>query len=275
MNSSRYKVTKKDIDGAFWRWFFGAQISWNYETMQSGGVALCLMPILRKIYKNDEDLKKELDLHFAFFNTNPWSANIILGATIALEENHDPNDLEGSREAITSIKTGLMGPLAGVGDAILFIIPMTIFGAMAGYMGLEGSPLGLMFGLAYGVAMIFVRRFLFRMGYSQGSKFVTSLSNQLKSLTNSASILGLMVVGALIASTVSVTIPFTFQQGEVQLGLQSILDMIMPNLIPACLVGLVYWLLGRKGMTSTKAIFLILLISFVGYFTGIFGVAGA
>lgn len=271
-NTNTGVVTKKDVNGAFWRWFLAPQIAWNYETMQSGSVVLCLGPVLRKIYKNDEDFKKVIETHFSFFNTNPWSASIIMGAAIAVEENHDPTDMEASREAVTSIKTGLMGPLAGVGDAIFFIIPMTIFGAMAGYMGQEGNPTGLLFGLIYGIAMIFVRKFLFTMGYTQGSKFVTSLSNQLKSLTNSASILGLMVIGALIASTVTVKVPYVFKQGEVTMELQGILDMVMPNLVPAILVAVVYWLLGKKGMTSTKAILLILVIAFAGYLTGIFGV---
>ena len=47
--------------------------------------------------------------------------------------------------------------------------------------------------------------------------------------------------------------------------------MIMPNLLPILLVFLVYWLLGKKGFTSTKAVFLILIISFIGYFLGLLG----
>lgn len=264
-------VTKKDLNKVFWRWALGSQMSWNYETMQSGGVVLALGPVLRKIYTDDEEYKQAMDSHFAFFNTNPWIGNIIMGATIAVEESHEAGGLQETREAVASIKTGLMGPLAGIGDAILFIIPMTIFGALAGYMAQEGSALGILFGLAYCFVCLFVRRWMLFMGYKQGNKFVTSLSGQLKSLTHSASILGLMVVGALISSTISINIPFVFTQGDVKVGLQDTLNQIMPNLVPALLVVLVYWLLGKKNFTSTKAICLLLLIAFAGSLVGLFG----
>lgn len=273
MNSNNNElVTKKDLNTAFWRWNLGSQMSWNYETMQSGGVVLALGPILRKLYPNDDDYKEALESHFTFFNTNPWIGNIIIGATIAVEETHNEQNKNEIRETVASIKTGLMGPLAGIGDAVLFVIPMTIFGALAGYMAKDGSPLGILFGLAYCIACLFVRKWMLVMGYKQGNKFVTSLAGQLKSLTNSASILGLMVVGGLISTTVTVKIPMVFKTGSVKVGLQDTLNQVCPNLVPALLVVLVYWLLGKKNFTSTKAIVLILILAFIGYFTGIFGV---
>ena len=39
--------------------------------------------------------------------------------------------------------------------------------------------------------------------------------------------------------------------------------MILPKLLPAAVVGFVYWLLGKKGMTSTKAIFIVLVLCIV------------
>lgn len=265
-------LTKKDLNKAFVRWTLGTQMSWNYETMQSGGVVLALAPALRKIYADDEEYKQALISHFTFFNTNPWIGNIIMGATLAIEESHTQGGFVATREAVASIKTGLMGPLAGVGDAILFIIPFTILGAIAGYMAQDGSAIGILFGLAYALFSFVIRRWLLFMGYREGSKFVSTLSGQLKNLTHAASILGMMVVGALISTTVSVKIPMVFSQGDVKVGLQDTLNMIMPNLVPALLVVFIYWLLGKKNFTSTKAIFLLLAISFIGYLTGILGV---
>lgn len=266
-------ITKKDVSGAFWRWFFGAQIAWNYETMQSGGVVLSLGPALRKIYRKDTDFKAALLSHFTFFNTNPWSGTIIIGAAIAAEEEHDPQDPEATREAVTAIKTGLMGPLAGIGDAVLFTIPFTIFGALAASFAQNGSPIGILFPLLYSLVMIAGRRWLFHMGYRQGAKFVTSLSTQMRLLADAASVLGLMVIGALIATVVSVTIPTVFSAGGATVELQTTLNSIMPYLVPAGLVGLTYWLLGKKWMSSSRAIVLLIAIAFIGYFIGLFGVA--
>ena len=47
------------------------------------------------------------------------------------------------------------------------------------------------------------------------------------------------------------------------MNVQDILNQICPKLVRAALVGFVYWLLGRKGMTSTKAIFIVLVIGVV------------
>lgn len=268
-NSKR--ITKKDLNGAFLRWSTTCQICWNYETMQSGGVVTALGPVLRKIYPDDEMYKQAVLSHYTFFNTQPFMGNIVLGAVIAMEEQHDTADYQTTRGGVASIKTGLMGPLAGVGDAIFFVIPFTIFNAIAAYMGMDGSPLGIAIGITFGVALLFLRKYMFNMGYAQGSKFVTTLSHQLKNLTNSANILGMMVIGALIGSVITVAVPFTFQQGEVTVALQDTLNMIMPNLVPAALVFFIYWLLGKKGMTSTRVILVVLLISFIGYNLKIFG----
>lgn len=246
MTNSKKILTQQDLNGVFLRWATTCQICWNYETMQSGGVVTTLGPALRKIYPDDEQFKQAILSHYTFFNTQPFMGNIVLGAALAMEEQNGPTDFENTRRAVTSIKTGLMGPLAGVGDAIFFVIPFTIFNAIAAYMGMEGSPLGIGFGILFGLALVFVRRYMFTMGYREGSKFVTTLSHQLKSLTNSANILGMMVIGGLIGSVINVGVPFTFTQGEVTASLQSTLDMIMPNLVPATIVAFVYWLLGKK-----------------------------
>lgn len=64
-----------------------------------------------------------------------------------------------------------------------------------------------------------------------------------------------------------------FQIGEVALNLQTdVLDKIMPSLLPVLLTALVYKLLGNKKWTPTKLILLIIAISLVGSFFGIFAV---
>ena len=45
----------------------------------------------------------------------------------------------------------------------------------------------------------------------------------------------------------------------------------MPRLLPAAIVAGIYWLLGRERMTSTKAIFIVLIVSVVLSALGIVG----
>lgn len=262
------KLDKKDINKARNRWITSAQIAFNYETMQSTSVVYALGPCLEKMHKDDpEALKSSLRTHFQFFNTQPWMGNVILGAALAIEE-------EGGKNAIETagaIKTSLMGPFAGLGDSIFFVLPKTIFGAIAAYMAIEGSPVGLSICLLIGLIMLVLRFKMWDIGYKQGVKFVTSMQSKLSNLTDAAAVMGLLVVGALIASNVSATIPYTFAVGETTASVQSALDKIMPNLLPLLITLGTYWALGKKGMTSSKMVWILIAFAILGAFTGFLG----
>ncbi|GAY76861.1 PTS system, mannose-specific IID component [Sporolactobacillus inulinus] len=79
-------VTKKDIRKASIRYMFMACNTFNYENQQAPAVVYGLSKVLRKIHKKDEDYKASLNNHFNYFNTTTWMANLLLGASIAMEE---------------------------------------------------------------------------------------------------------------------------------------------------------------------------------------------
>lgn len=129
-------LTKKDcVKGAI-RWSLMAVTTFNYDTQLAPAVVFGIGPLLRKIYKDDDEYVEALNNHYKYFNTMPWLANIVLGATLALE------DKEGitSLDAVQNIKVSLMGPLAGIGDTLFWTLLPTIMGSIAGYMALEGNP---------------------------------------------------------------------------------------------------------------------------------------
>lgn len=149
----------------------------------------------------------------------------------------------------------------------------TIMGSIAGYMAQQGNPLGAIIWLICNIIFWFVKRKMFAVGYTSGTKLITNLGQRLSTFTEAASIMGLSVVGALIATSVKVSTALQFQIGEVALNLQTdVLDKIMPSLLPVLLTALVYKLLGNKKWTPTKLILLIIAISLVGSFFGIFAV---
>ena len=47
-------------------------------------------------------------------------------------------------------------------------------------------------------------------------------------------------------TVVKANVALTFKQGDLKMTGTEILDQIMPGLIPAALVALVYWMLGKK-----------------------------
>ncbi len=251
------KTLKKKV---FFNWLFTNSTAWNYEKYQGLGYASSMMPALKEIYKDDpEGMHEAVRNHMQFFNSNATMTPLIMGATLAMEE-----ELPGeSTEAIAGLKTGLMGAMAGIGDTLFNVLPATIFGAIASYMALQGNPFGVFLFMGYFIAKNFVAYYFMNVGYREGTKLVTTLGDKLKNLTTAANALGIMVVGGLIPSVVRAKVSYEFTTGDLVVSLQDNLDMIMPGLVPLIVVALTYWMLGRKNLNSTRVIFVLLIAGIV------------
>ena len=164
-----------------------------------------------------------------------------------------------------------MGPFAGVGDTLFGVLFPTIFGSIAAYMGQEGSMVGAVIWLLVNIAILILRTFTAGIGYREGSKIITSAKDKLDALTAAATLLGITVVGALVATVVKANVTAAFTSGEITVSGQDILNQIMPCLVPAAFVGFIYWLLGRKKMSSTKAIILVMVLAILLHVVGILG----
>lgn len=266
------KLDAKDIKKVYWRNIFGLQWGWNYERMQGLGYSWVMMPVLKKLYKDKpEEMKKALKTHLGYFNTSQPMSHLIIGADIGMEEQTGMAD----EEAIVGLKTGLMGPLAGVGDTLFLAIYRTIIFSISAYMALSGSPIGLLLPLIGGILLLWVRYWFTGVGYKQGARLATDFASQMKLLTNAASILGLTVVGALIPSVITYTLDLKYKMGKVTLNAQDMLNQILPGLLPLAIVMLSYWLLGKKQMNSTKLIFVLIALGMLlGNLTNIFNAIG-
>lgn len=265
-NDGKYKVTKKDLRKTAARYNFMACNIFNYESQMGPAVAWAMAPVLRKIYKKDDEYKEALNNHFNYYNSTTVMSSVILGATLAIEE----KDGIEAKETVQSLKTSLMGPFAGVGDTLVWVLWPTIMGSISGYMAQQGNPLGAIIWFICNIAFWFVKSKMFEIGYTSGTKLITNLGQKLTAFTEAASIMGLSVVGALIATSITMTTGLNFKVGEVSLNLQTdILDQIMPALLPVLLTAVVYKLLGNKKWTATKLILLIIVFSLICSFFGI------
>ena len=179
-------ITKKDISKVRYRWLLLGEAAWNYEKMQGLGYCFSMLPILRKLYPDPDDLKKALNTHMQFFNTHQEFAEIILGIDIAMEEKEGINSLE----AVSAIKTGLMGPLAGIGDTLFGVIANTILFSIGSYMALEGNPAGIIMYLIWGCIRVAMRGAFIHIGYREGTKIISNLGDKMNRITEAASILG-------------------------------------------------------------------------------------
>ena len=210
-----------------------------------------------------------MEVELEYFNTTPYVAPLIIGADVAMQERKGLSSLE----AVRSIKTSLMGPLAGIGDSVLWVLYPTIMGSIGGYMALEGNPLGAIIWILFNLLLVGLRVKLYNIGYNSGTRLITDLSEKLSAFTESASIMGLTVVGSLIATVVKVYTPLKFSFGEVSLPLQGgIFEKIMPALLPVILTITVYWLMEKKKWGFLKIIVFLIIFSLIGSYFEFLGV---
>jgi len=251
-NAYNGTVTKKDMWTLFWRGML-LQLSWNFERMQGLGYCYCVLPILKKLYKNNpEGLKKAVQRNLEFFNTTAYMALPILGTTVAMEERlAEHGDVEPA--AISSVKVSLMGPLAGIGDSLFWNTLVPICAGIGISLATDGSLLGpIIFLILYNIFTTAVRWIGVTKGYELGTGIIEKMSGGvMQRITQAATIIGLMVVGVMTATNVNVPIALTVGQGEAVKSVATILDGIMPKLLPLCLTWGTYKLM-KKGASATK-----------------------
>lgn len=132
------RLSKKDIRNVYLRWWMGCELTLNFERYQALGFCNAFAPCLKKLYGPGDELKEALKRHLEFFNTQAMIGAVIPGSVLAMEEaKANGNDIPA--ETISSFKTGLMGPMAGIGDALEGGCFMAIINAMGASFAMQGN----------------------------------------------------------------------------------------------------------------------------------------
>lgn len=262
------KVTTADLKKAAFRHNFTLQWSWNYERMQTLGYAYSMVPVLKKIYGTGHEFFEALKRHMVFYNTQPTMSSIIIGASCALEE-------QEQGEVGDSLKIALMGPFAGIGDTIVSILTRPIVGVFAASFALSGSYLGPVLMLLLGFFWFWTRFPLFWLGHREGINVATEVASggKIQQITEIASIMGITVIGGFVPSILAkVKTPLKFAQnvtgadGKVVskvIEMSTILDTLLPYMIPLALVGVTYAMLYKMKWKPLKALLVLCGLTFV------------
>lgn len=184
------------LASAFARSFL-IQGSWNFRTMLGGGFAFAMLPVLRRVYRDDaEGYQAALQRHAEHFNAHPYLVGIALGAACRME-------LEGKdSEEIARFKRAVRGPLGSLGDALVWVgwRPVTVLAALV--LALAGvSPLLTVafFLLMYNAGHLVLRAWSFWVGLEQGSQVGDSLRRVAFPLqANRLAAVGVFLLGGLI-----------------------------------------------------------------------------
>ncbi|HVY73518.1 MAG TPA: PTS system mannose/fructose/sorbose family transporter subunit IID [Puia sp.] len=257
-------LQRRDIRQLFFR-SLTLEANFNFETWQNTGFAFAMIPVLRKIYKTREALSAALRRQLQFFNTSPYGSTLIIGITAAMEEQNS-RSTEFDAESINAIKAGLMGPLAGVFDSLFWGTFKVIAAGVGTSLALKGNIMGaVLFLLIFNVPHLVLRYRLTFIGYHTGTRFLHQLAKDqvMDRLTYGASILGLMVIGAMPATLISIKTPISFGAGDSPVSLQGILDQIVPSLIPLALTWIIFYCV-RRNMKTTWLLLGLLLLGFFG-----------
>lgn len=259
------KITKKDLWKTWWRYWWAAEMSNSYERLQ--GIAFCfaMIPIIKKLYPDEEEFRAGLTRHMQFFNTEGLIGGpICLGVTVAMEEERALTG-EVPEESITTMKTALMGPLAGIGDSLTWGTVSPIIAGIACSIAATGSIGGWFVLWLFPIITGIYAWFLMKSAYKLGSSSIGTMisSGWFNRILTGGSILGLIMVGALAAGYVSLSTTATFMANGAEKGVQEILDSIAPGLLPLGVVWGVYFYYRKFGQKYVRLIIGILAVSCV------------
>ncbi|AEM79473.1 PTS system mannose/fructose/sorbose family transporter subunit IID [Thermoanaerobacter wiegelii] len=271
--SKSEEITKKDLTKVALRWLFFNTSAWNWERMQHIAFAWSLLPVLRKLYKNKDDLGKALKRHMVFFNTEMVIGSPIIGAVAAIEKEKAAGE-DIPDDTVNAIKSGLMGPFAAIGDSLWSSAINAILLSFAMGLAMQGNIFGpILFVAAWATLAWYVTKLGINIGYRMGVNLINSeflTPETINKVTISLSILGLVVVGALSANFVNLTTPLKWIVQNKETTLQSILDSMMPKVLPLLWIGLIWYLHQYKNWSVMKLLGFTVIIGLLGSLLHIF-----
>ena len=257
-------LDKKTLNKMVWR-SLNLQGSFNYERMQAGGWLYGILPGLLAIHgEGSEDLKTYMAHNLEFFNTHPFLVTFVMGIVLSLEQQ------KADVNTIRAVRVAAMGPLGGIGDAIFWFTLVPIAAGICSNMAIEGNIMGpIMFLLIFNAVQFAVRFFLMYWSYNLGTKAIELLTANAKEFTRAASMLGVFIVGALTSNYGGTALNenLALENGTT---IQSILDGVLPKMIPLALTLGLFFLMKKKKWTPVMCIGALLVLGLVGAFFGIF-----
>jgi galactosamine PTS system EIID component len=258
-------LSKKDITKLGLRSVF-LQASFNYERMQAGGWLYSMLPFLKKIYKNDKQgLSNAMKDNMEFINTSPPMVPFLMGLLLSLEESKE------DRSTIKGLKVALFGPIAGIGDAIFWFTILPIVAGITASFCKDGNILGpIIFFLVY-LGIFFLRIFWAHTGYNLGTRAITVIKDNSEVISKAATILGVTVIGGLIASYVHIDVAAAIKiSSGHKISLQKdFFDHIFPNILPFGYTFLMYYFLKHKKVSPVLLIVVTFVLSIILSFLGV------
>ena len=276
-NMKPEEITKSDVTKTYLRWHFANEIPHSFERYLAPSLLYAMMPILKKLYKDEDALRAAYKRQLLFFNTQlTWGGGVITGLMSSMEQERANEEYEGKEitmqdDLMYNTKAGLMGALAGIGDAIDSGTVQYIFIAIAVPWAQAGSAMGALFPfILFATYQVLLGVFFARKSFEMGRNATSLMQGTgIKKIIDTLSVLGLFMMGILAGNYVKVASTLSFDISGKEFVLQEILDSILPGLLPLSVVMGVYFFYNKKGLKVTQALLWLTLILIVLAWTGI------
>ena len=101
------RLDNKTLNSIAWR-SCQLQACFNYERMQSAGWLWAILPGLKKIHTNKDDLAASMTHNLDFLNTHPFACTFVMGMVLSMEQ--QKMDIQ----TIRSVRISVAAPLGGI-----------------------------------------------------------------------------------------------------------------------------------------------------------------
>lgn len=268
------KLSKSTLRKCWLRWMCGNLCSMSFQWLESLAFADSMAPAIKELYGGDKEKEAEaLTRHCAFYNTEPQLGCIVNGIACGLEE-EKANGADLDDEVINSIKLGLMGPIAGIGDAMVPGMYLPLLLSIGIGLADGGNVMGPIFYIVTFLTTVLAGTYyLFMKGYQMGTKSVGLIVGEASQRVREAfNLLGAIVVGGVGASYVSINTILQIQTGnsDATVVANDVINGIFPRLLPLVAIIFCWWLMSRKKMSALKVMGILVGVSIVGVALGLF-----
>jgi len=257
--NTEYRALSKGLRRkAWWKWQVYNQASLSYDRAYVNGWTGGALPALQYLYEGrPEELKAALLRTRDYWLSQETFGTIVFGVYLSMEEKY-ANGADFDPQTIREVKSSLMGPLSGIGDAIMGSTIRQIMMLFFLSLALEGAVWAPpTFYVLYAIVVNFPLFNLFlEMGYKSGKDAVTKILGTpwLSVLTKTAGLASMMIMGGMTAKYTTFALNYTYTMGESVVNLQEKLDTAIPGVLAIGATFIFYYLVGKK----VKYIYLVL-----------------
>ena len=259
-----YPLDKKTLSAVALRSIL-AGASHNAETSESIGWAWALMPALKKIHTNEEDLSLCIGHHLETVKASSMFTTLTMGTVLALEQQKaDP-------ETIRSVRTAMSASIDSLGTGLFryLLIPFCAMACAA--LASEGNTLGaVLMVIIPAVISIVCRMILINTGYAKGVRAAESFMKHADALKHASRIAGVFMLGALSAvMTRAIGSAAEFGNADSSVGIMTLVSYVLPGLFGLLAVWFSYTLMAKKNKSPLFMVIVFIAIGLLGALIGI------